>query len=502
MTGFTLGFVSCYQSFAPIRTDWLVANTKGLYWMGDVAYMDGGTGDTVDLTNGESTEGQVFNDTGTGAVLTVGAATTVNGVAGQLPTGACTVTNGGTGYPLSQSFTAYLIGQGGTVTAGRAIVNCTTNGSGVITSASVLTPGKGYTNTGGSAAFTLGAMSWTSDYWLRRFNQLMTMPALNDLQVARAAGFKCYMMPDDHERSNNWDFSTAQAPAGASTLAKVLDWWRICNVGLNQVQTAYFDNLPTPGRGDIAANMVGITGAGGAVSAADFPWWNMEHDYDGNGVRLLNGESPTIRVLVIDCVSGKHPQSATDNASKKMIGDVQYAWLQERCLDAKAKGVKHIWVFSGKDLYNLDNQDGWGATAGGGNFPYITQRDAILTWGHTNNIPWIWVCGDRHCAHAAMNSTAFGGAFDIMSVCPTPFGSKNGTTTTFTIGNTPYPEMIWQHRKRDQTVHGLVQWDNDNQQTVVSIVDNCNNKEQFAVMIPAGSRVPPGYSGFRMNRQP
>lgn len=499
MAGFTLSFASCYQSFAPIRLDSIVANTKALYWMGDVTYMDGGTGSTGDPFNGESGEGQVFNNTATGAVLTVGAATTINGVAGQLPLGACTVTNGGSGYPASQNFTAYLIGNGGSVTAGKAIVQCTVNSSGVITSATVITGGRGYTNVG-NATFTLGAMNWTSDFWRRRFDVLMTLPSLNDLQVARAAGFKAYLMPDDHERSNNWDFSTTQAPTGANTLAKVLDWWRTCNVGLDYVARTWFDNLPTPGRGDIPANMVGITGAGGLVSAADFPWWNLVHDYDSAGVLITNGAAPTIRVLVIDCVSGKHAQSAADNASKKMIGDVQYAWLQEQCLDAKARGVKHIWVFSGKDLYNLDNQDGWGATAGGGNFPYITQRDAILAWGQANDIPWIWVCGDRHCAHAAMKATRFGDAFDIMSVCPTPFGSKNGTTATLTIGNTPYPEMIWQHRKRDQTVHGLVRWDADNQQTVVSIVDNCNDKEQFAVMIPAGLRVPVSESGFRMLR--
>lgn len=501
MSGFTLSFVSCYQSFAPIRLDSIVSKTKAMYWMGDVAYMDGGTGDTTDLTNGESTEGQVFNNTGTGAVLTVGAATTANGVAGQLPTGSCTVTNGGTGYPASQSFTAYLMGQGGSLTAGKAIVNCTTNGSGVITSASVIAPGKGYTNTGGSATFTLGAMSWTSDFWQRRFDQLMTMSALNDLQVARAAGYKCYLMPDDHERSNNWDFSTTQAPTGANTAAKVLDWWRTSNVGLNYVARTYFDNQPSAGRGDIPFSMVGITGAGGLVSAADFLWWNMAHDYDEDGVfSSISGKTAVVRVLVIDCVSGKHAQSATDDASKKMVGDVQYAWIQSQCLDAMARGVKAIWVFSGKDLYNLDNQDGWGATAGGGNFPYITQRDALLTWGHTNKVPWIWVCGDRHCAHAAMKSTAYGDAFDVMSVCPTPFGSKNGTTATLNTGNTPYPEMIWQHRGRDQTVHGLVSWDPVNNQTVVQIVDNADDTERFAVTIPAGARVPANWSGFRMLR--
>lgn len=499
MSGFSLGFVSCYQSFAPVRLDSLVSRTKALYWMGDAAYMDGGTGDTTDLFNGESAESQVFNNNGAGAILSVGAATTANGVAGQLPLGAVSaITNGGTNYPASQSFTAYLIGQGGTLTTGRAIVNCTTNGSGVITSASVIAPGKGYTNTGGAGSFTLGAMNWTSDFWMRRFNQTFTLAPLQDLATARAAGYKCYFMPDDHERSNNWDFSTAQAPTGANTAAKVLDWWRTCNVGLNQVCQAWFDNQPSAGLGDIPFSMVGITGAAGIVGAADFPWWNMEHDYDADGVLTsVSGNPLAVRVLVIDCVSGKHAQSATDDASKKMIGTVQLAWLQARCLDAVSRGVKAVWVFSGKDLYNLDNQDGWGATAGGGNFPYITQRDALLTWGHTNKIPWVWICGDRHCAHAAIKSTAQGDAFDVVSVCPTPFGSKNGTTATLAIGNTPYPEMVWQHRGRDQTVHGIITWDPVNSQTIAQVVDNADDTERFAVLIPAGSRAP---SAFRMLR--
>lgn len=503
MAGFSLGFGSCYQPHAPVRLDSLVIKTKAFYMLGDLAYMDGsmgspsGLGGPAELINGDSCEGQVFNDTAAGAVITVGAAISFNGVAGQLPLGAATVTNGGTGYPVSQTFTANLSGQGGS----GAVVTCTVNGSGVITAATVLAPGRGYGNAG-SAAFSLVNMNWTSGYWQRRLDQVMRTPAWNDLQLARAAGYKAYFIPDDHERSNNWDFSTGQAPTGATTLVKVLDWWRTSNVGMAYVMSTYWDNQPGGGRGDIPANMVGITGAAGLVSATDFPWYPLEHDYDQLGGLITNGTTPTIRVLVLDCISGKHPQTAADNASKKMIGDVQLAWLQARCLDATARGVRHIWVLSGKDLFNLDNQDGWGATAGGGNFPYSTQRDAILAWGQANSVPWIWVCGDRHCAHAAMRSVAQGDAYDVTAVCPTPFGSKNGTTATLTIGNTPYPEMVWQHRKRDQLVHGLLTWDADNQQSVISIVDNCDDTEQFAVMVPAGARVPASWNGFRQLRQP
>jgi len=343
-------------------------------------------------------------------------------------------------------------------------------------------------------------MNWTSAYWPRRWNQIMRTPGWMDLQTARQSGFKFYFMPDDHEMSNNWDFSTAQAPTGANTAAKVLNWWRTSQAGLAQVLPGYCDNSPTTGRGDIPAPMVGVTGAAGVATGADFPWYNLEHDYDGSGELLTDGTAPTVRVLVIDCVSGKHSMTATDDANKKMIGDIQRDWLQSRCLDAKAKGVKAIWVLSGKDLYNLDNSDGWGATPAGGAQPYITQRDAILNWGQANDIPWIWVCGDRHCAHAAMKSTALGDSIDVLSVCPTPFGSKNGSAATLQNGNTPYPEMIWQHTGRDQTVHGMLTWDDLRQESVIKIVDNADDTEQFAAIVPAGKRVPNGWSGFRMLR--
>lgn len=621
--------ISCYQPGAPVRFDSLIAQkVKTLYFMGDAAYMDGNVGSTASPFNGDTTSAASYPATGTGAVLTIGAATTANGVAGQLPLGAATVTNGGKSYGFDPTFTydANLSGNSSTgaviqfttctavtftaaitatnvatLTAGLAEGNgkfwfgfsdgsrklvtvsagtsCTWTGNitattaatysqggaatftgaltaassatltgalsqgdgtflfnfsdgssrmctvvgtavswsaadpvtatsaatyadGKIITATVLCPGRGATNSGSA---TFGVTNWNgvSGFWTRRFAQLFNTAAWQDLFAARAAGqIRVKFMPDDHERSNNWDFSVAQAPFGCFTLSDVLNYWRTSRAGINAVQALYFDNQPTAGRGDIPPSMVGVVGTAGVATAADFDWWLDYDDYDANNNLVgTPGAGPlAVRVIMIDCLSGKSTMATADSASKVMIGTLQEAAEQKLASDAVARGARAVWVLSGKDYFNLDNQDGWGATAGGGNFPYTTARDRRLLWYHTNNIPVVYWSGDRHCAHVSYTSTANGDSYDSFCVCATPFGSINNTTATTAIGNTPYAQMIWQHRKRDQLVYGLMTYDAANSQTVTSVVDNCDDTEQFAALIPFGSRVPSLTTGIRFNK--
>lgn len=659
---FSIAFGSCVQPHTPVRFDYITSTCKAYYHLGDYTYMDGGAGFAGTPYNGESTQNlNVFPATGSGCTFSAGAATTKNGVAGQLPTGTATLVSGGTGYPKGQTIDMRVSGQGGSGAWGQATVNTDTTATftvsiatpAVVTStahgfntnqpitlsttgalptglatattyyvkvvnantfnlattpggASINTsgtqsgvhtytgvasgqvnnvilygPGKGYTNTA-TANFSIGDYGGQATHWLRRADQILTLSGWQDLFAARNSGFKVYQMPDDHERSNNFDFSIAQGPVGATTLAHILDYWRVSNTGLVAVNTKYFDNLPTAGRGDIPPSLVGITGSDGtAVAAADFPWWSVYHDYDNHG-NLSTSPKYTglaVRVLVPDCISGKAPQfwgstgtctisqatpavitatahslqinnpvifsttgslpagitagttyyvnsvssntftvaasqggatinttsagSGTHswvNMAKVMWGSIQEAWIYAACADAVAQGVKHILMMSSKDLFNLDNQDGWAASAGGGNYPYTPHRNRVLATIESNNWPVIWMCGDRHCAHAAMTSTANGDAFSVFSICPTPLGSLNNTNATLNIGNTPYPEMVWQHRKRDQLVHGVYTWDDANQQSIMQVIDNSDNVEEFAVTIPAGSRLPVLPTGIRQLR--
>lgn len=561
-----IAVASCHQSFASPRFDVITSTTLAFYMMGDLLYMDGsiglpnGLGGPSTLYNGDYTEPQTYNVTAANATITVGAASSFNGVTGQLPVGPVQFATLGTGYPTATRFTANVKGSGAqnavavfnmnlSATANGALaqnaVGCvllsapaegntsytatfsngdvrfvtvtsgtTVSWTGGLSSsattairldyANVLTPGNQYSNNA-PASFQLINMNWTKGYWMRRCQQLMTTCGWNDLQVARASGYKAYFMPDDHERSNNWDFSVAQAASlGISTLPQVLDWWRTSNLGLADIYAAYFDNTPGTPLGDIPAAMVGVTGAsGGLVSTADFPNLMMVHDRDDDGRSPGDAgyKGLATRTIVVDAVSAKSTMATADTITKLMLGNYMQQYIKDRCTEAVAAGVKAIWGLCGKDFFNVDNQDGYSGAAGGGNFPYTADRDQFLLWFHTNNIPIIWATGDRHCWHVAYTSAARGAAYDHISICGTPFGSQNNTTATRQIGNTPYPQMLCQGRDRDQNVHTILTWDSVNQQTIAQIFDNNDNVEEVRIKIPAGSRIPILPGGFWQRAQ-
>lgn len=488
---YSRAFISCYQYGQPVRLDSIAAACKSLIFMGDITYSDGQVGLTGVPFNGDYCDSMLWYPAAAGASCTIAAATTSYGVAGQLPTGAASGIVGGTGYPPSSTFGVRLQSAG---VQGGAVGVVTTSAGGAVTAVTVLTPGKGYTNTGGSASFTFYDQPWDVGYTMRRVNQLFSLPEWQWYFANRASlGSEFIIMYDDHDQgSNNCDWSTASAAPGASTAQKILDMHRVVRLGLLQVVQTYADNRPATGTGDIPASLVGAVGSNAVpVAPADFDRWYFYRDCDANGLVVgqdAGAGTPVVREIYLDSVSYKTAVAAADNAAKTLLGATQKAWFKAAKLAAKAAGLQ-CWVFSGKDLFNADNADGY--------VSYTTERDELLLFIQTNSIPVVWITGDRHCAHAALTTltspASVGSVYEHLSVCPTPFGSIMGQTAPSSVtdtGNTPYPEMLWQHRGRDQCVYGKVTWNSGLNQTEIAVLDNADDTEQFWCAVSAGARVP------------
>lgn len=615
----SLGFWSCTQPSSNPRFDSMLAQGMvASYGEGDLIYADGVFGSTGSPQFGEVCGPASFPDGGINASITVGAATTKNGVAGVLPTGsaaAIAVAGFGYGFDPTVTYDGELTGNGlttpaliqfttctavtftasltaatsATLTAGLAEGNgqfffgfsdgsrklvtvtgtaCTWTGAvtattaatysqggtgtftgsltgatqgtlssslpngtylfvfsdgsyrvtrvtggttakwglavtgtsafsyanGAIKTATVIAGGAGATNTGGNANFGLANWNGTSGFVARRFNASLASKGFRDLQAGRLAGVPAYFKPDDHDRnSNNWDGSVTQAPWPCTSAADVLDFWRTWRTALRTVVAANFDNQPTFTNVDVPSALVGAVGSNGVTaSAADFDCWYLRHDYDANLRRVGTAGAGVLAfsVISLDCVSLKSPQNATNNASKVMLGAAQKAQFKADCLALKNSGVRAIFGLCGKDFFNADNADGWGATANAQGYPtYSVDRDELLQWCHDNAIPIVWMTGDRHCWHVAMTSVALNGdAYDHLSVCATPLGSLNNTSATTAIGNTAYPQMLAQGRKRNQCVHGFITPDLVNNRTLLQIIENATDKELCCAMPAFGAR--------------
>ncbi len=367
--------------------------------------------------------------------------------------------------------------------------------------------GLGATNVG-AAPFSVVNWNGTPGFWTRRFSVLMAPQAMRDIQAARRVNGGSILFkagPDDHERANNyagsigdcpWPCGGDQNPASlASDHGDVIDFWRTCNAGILAAFAQWSDFTPITNPGDLPNSLVGWTGIDrNPLTAAQVPLWYSREDWDAVGNLIgvdANAGQLTVTTITLDCVSTKSPQWQANDGSKYMIQALQEAQFKADCLDAMAKGVKAIWGLCGKDFYNGDNGDGWGAFANSAGYPtYSTARDRLLLWCQTNNVPIVWATGDRHCWHVAMTSITNGDSWDHISMCATPLGATNGTPGTATIGNTPYPQMIAQGRERDQVVHGMLTWDNANSQTIMQVIDNADDTEQWRAIVPAGARIP------------
>lgn len=499
---YSRAFASCYQYHMPVRMDSIMANNLSFIFSGDQSYNDGQVGLTTVPWNGDFCDSYNYFPAFVGATVTIGAAATVNGVAGQLPLGAVTsVSNAGSGAPApANGVYSVLLQQVSTGLKGGAAATVTITG-GVVTAVSVLTPGRGYTG-GAGASYTFYATQWQqgSDFTYidRRFAQLFTLPEWVWYEAnRRAVGHEVIWIFDDHDTgANNRDFSTAAAAPGETTAIRILDSFRGVAPRLAAAAALHADNAPVDDQPDVPSALVGIVGTNGVVaSGKDFKRWYFYRDCDDYG---LSSNSPfnknplastaAVREIFLDCVSYKSPQAAADNASKTMLGVTQKAWYKAALLDARAKGLAVI-TYSDKDLFNVDNSDGF--------VSYLTERDELLLYWETNDIWGAWMTGDRHCAHAAITTTktpaGTGVVYNHVSVCPTPFGSVMGQTSPATVtdtGNTPYKEMMWQYTERAQGVYGRVTWNSTLRQLELQVLDNNDDTEQFFCAVSLGARAP------------
>ena len=312
-----------------------------------------------------------------------------------------------------------------------------------------------------------------------------------ELWAARAAGrIKVYSAWDDHDGCwNNNDhslavFKGAYNVAGGTlsgqtdaslTQADVLAQWRLGQTCLGIIQAAYFDNQWGAPNGNIPSAMAGLAVAG------DYPVKYFYRDYGLDGTEGVPGG---IRVIVPDCISYKDPAANVDNAGKTMLGAVQLQWIKDRISEATAAGYKHTVMLWTKDLFNFDNGDG-----GAG---YRTEVDALMGWIHSNNHAVIHGTGDRHAPHASLSRVSSGDAYDAVVACACPFGQGSGSLTQ-------YPRNIWALNQNDACVIGLVEVDEIQQVTVLSILDAFSLQALFSATVPWGSRLPSKISSVSTN---
>lgn len=315
-----------------------------------------------------------------------------------------------------------------------------------------------------------------------------------------ARKIRIYSMPDDHDGCwNNNDHTLAVFGTNASatelgaynfwagtcndttlnTQADVLTQWRLGQSVLKQIQADYFDNVWGAPNGDIPSAMVGF------ATAADYVKKYFFHDYDKD-LNLVPDGAPNavLRVIVPDCISYKNPASQTDNASKTLLGATQKRWVKASALAAKDYkcGVTFLWT---KDLMNQDNGDGFCG--------YKTERDELLSYFHTNNIPVDHITGDRHNPHASICRTANGDAYDATVVCACPSGQGTG-------GLTQYKQNVWSYTTNDACVVGSLELDFVNNVKLLSIMDAFTMTPLYQVAVPFGSRLPSRISATKWAR--
>lgn len=208
------------------------------------------------------------------------------------------------------------------------------------------------------------------------------------LQYRRAPGTKrllqsalMYATWDDHEFVNNFDWSVSSTNVYA-TLAN--------NAG--EVR-AFYDRAATA-----------------------WKWYNdrgNQHPSSG-----LETDPPAIystarhgdvEIFILDCISHRSAVTATDNASKYMIGPLQEAKL---IADVTASTAPFKLIVSSKQPYTnaSANADSW--VPMGINTGYTTQRNRIIA-ALAGVTGVVWASGDDHSATVAKS-----GACLVVSGCP------------------------------------------------------------------------------------
>lgn len=468
---FSLAFLGCIRAAYPVNPRHILAgNPVGVTSLGDLIYNAGnfyrGTSDLCPAI--------AYQKNGTGAVISFGAA-----VNGMLPAGTSGgIISGGSGYPVSTTFPVTFAGSGGNTAYGTA----TTNASGVVASASTATANNfgggigGYTSVG-TANFTIQETGQPEFVTRQILNAWSTTDKYNLLIGNRAAGqYKFFFTPDDHEWSDNGDWTVTrlnnQFGTAFATLADVAQYYLKQQEGLRQFITTYTDNPSwRVYGGDVPAALVGIL-TPDQILIKDF-----YIDYDDNGNIVTQGGA--VRVYYYDCVGSKSPLADPDSTApgtngvvKTMLGGGQKGRLLAAAQDAASKGMFFLDA-SSKDFFNVDNGDGW--------FAFSTERDSILTAFDAMGLSHLGLGSDRHNMHSSHVYKSDGGAYDVETLCGCP-------TATETMGITPYAQNDWTDLRHDGQGFTRCYWDSDAKVMTGAIVDHWSGDALRVKQIPLGSR--------------
>lgn len=437
--------------------------------LGDMAYNDGN-----DAINGGVMDSITY-PVGTGLSLQIPAA-----VGGKIPTGSLTINSGGSGHPASLSNWIFWLVDPVT-RAERAWGYLTTNGSGVVTAATLQYGGKSgdYSHTmttnmvEGTQLFTL-SHSETLLHRTREF-VLATAPMQKFKKRRDSCQMLWYTRGDDHEHYNGGvpGSLAPKAPAGVTTPAAAWAFMQT-TVRANLLhQAALFDNptprTPTTPYVPPLLSSLGLTGLEDAFRVHYF-----HIDLDSRG-KLTTDLSKTItRGIMLDCLwESSDYQTGSDDASRYKISPIQEAWVLARMAEAHAAGVPLTVIFSGKDRYG-QNSDGF--------TNYQTQWNRMNAAMQAAGYRYLWMTGDRHVPHAAHLRTAYGDVADVHVVCATAFGS-------FSDRITMYPGCDWVDQSPDVPVLGSLTFDSEKRKIYVVVHAMGTAAPKYALVIDYGQKI-------------
>lgn len=479
MPKFSVLFATCLNDSVPIDpmpTFNALVRPRAVFSKGDWIYGDGTSNRNALFMDG------VMFPRGAGMQLTVGAA-----VGGKLPTGALTVAAGGTGHPINLAGTFLFWVRDATTGAETAFGYATTNGSGVVTAATLTYGGKAgdYTNVG-SRTFTEDTDLWTLAHpqaWAYRSKHVVYRTQAMQVfrQTCIAQGVQLFLAADDHEAWNGGypGAYVTKSPPTVTTQAQSYQFWQTASDGVRGLLDQDFHNPPwTAPTTPFVPN--GLTGLGltGTEPFFKIRYFYVDFDASGNIVAKSTSLTPPVgvvsRCIVLDCLFEKGNYTiGSDDSSRNLISPVQEAWLDAVQAAAVAGGVRTITVVSSKDRYG-QNSDGW--------ISFQTQWNRIVARIQSQNYPTHIITGDRHVPHAARDRVANGDPWDGHIICPTALGATSDAIQQ-------YDQCDWVDQSPDVPVLGSAEYDPDLQRTTLCIHDMATGRVKYGIRIPWGSRV-------------
>ena len=302
-------------------------------------------------------------------------------------------------------------------------------------------------------------------------------------QSLRAGVQELYYVPGDHGwGGDNWDHTQTQAAAqggiGASTYQHVYDHWKTGKLVHDSYASSYYDNpsdYTHPSRvAEYPSEVISQSPTGQSLDHFQ-PMYFAKY-YDINGSELPTSSGAHVVMLVLDCISHRSPLTATDDASKTMLGVNQLAWVKAVLLEAESEGVPLKAILAAKTLFLVTgNGDIWRK--------YTTERDDLLSYIHSNITGVIYCCGDQHHSHVSKADTSDGDAYDMLCVCAAPAGVEQNN-----ISAVGADQNIWVDRNAvlddggNELVWGLLEAHTDRWVVKVMPIDGGAPKWQGQVL--------------------